>query len=330
MVSAPAIANRAETPERWSTELDSRSARVNRARISTRWSGTGADEVGLLQDHRHLVLELDRVVRADLGAEAVLERRDDPAAVGVVLGVRAGDHEGVQRQPEHVAADLDVALLHHVEHRHLDPLGQVGQLVDRDDAPVGAGDQAEVDGLGVAEAAPLGHLHRVDVTDQVGHARVGRGQLLGVPVVAVAPVDPEVVALLDGAALRGVRDRLVGVLPQLGAGDHRRPLVEQPDQGAQQSRLALSALTQQHHVVAGEQRPLELRDDGGLEPVQPGPRIATLTQGVEQVVAQLLAERLQLVAAGAQLAESVDGRCVRRHSLHATHPLQRPGFVLRR
>ena len=42
MVSAPAIENRAETPERWSTELDSRSARVNRARISTRWSGTSA------------------------------------------------------------------------------------------------------------------------------------------------------------------------------------------------------------------------------------------------------------------------------------------------
>ena len=41
-VSAPAMANRALTPLRWSTALDSRSARVNRARISTRWSGTSA------------------------------------------------------------------------------------------------------------------------------------------------------------------------------------------------------------------------------------------------------------------------------------------------
>jgi hypothetical protein len=72
MVSAPAIENRAETPERWSTELDSRSARVNRARISTRWSGTSATRCGLLADHRDLVLELDRVVRADLGAERSL------------------------------------------------------------------------------------------------------------------------------------------------------------------------------------------------------------------------------------------------------------------
>ena len=84
------------------------------------------DEVGLLPDHRDLVLELGRVVGADLGAEPVLERRDDAAAVGVVLGVGAGHDEGVQRQPQHVAADLDVALLHHVEHRDLDPLGEVG------------------------------------------------------------------------------------------------------------------------------------------------------------------------------------------------------------
>ena len=35
MVSAPAMENRAETPERWSTELDSRSARVNAWRTPT-------------------------------------------------------------------------------------------------------------------------------------------------------------------------------------------------------------------------------------------------------------------------------------------------------
>ena len=34
--SAAAIANRAETPERWSTELDSRRLRVRRAKTSSR------------------------------------------------------------------------------------------------------------------------------------------------------------------------------------------------------------------------------------------------------------------------------------------------------
>ena len=167
--------------------------------------GHVGDEVGLLPDHRDLVLELGRVVGADLGAEAVLERGDDPAAVGVVLGVGAGHDEHVERQPQHVAADLDVALLHHVEHRDLDPLGEVGQLVDRDDAAVAARDQPEVDGLRVAERAALGDLHRVDVADQVGDAGVRRGELLGVPLVAVPPRDRQVVAELGRApaATRG-------------------------------------------------------------------------------------------------------------------------------
>ena len=146
---------------------------------------------------------------ADLGAEAVLERGDDPAAVRVVLGVRAGDQQHVQRQPQRVAADLDVALLHDVEQRDLDPLGEVGQLVDRDDAAVRARDQAEVDGLGVAERAALGDLHRVDVADQVGDGGVRGGELLGVALVAVPPVDGQVVAQLGGAAAGRRGDRLV-------------------------------------------------------------------------------------------------------------------------
>ena len=250
-----------------------------------------------------------RVVGADLGAEPVLERRDDPAAVGVVLGVRAGHDEHVERQPQDVAADLDVALLHHVEHRDLDALGEVGQLVDRDDAAVAARDQPEVDRLRVAERAALGHLHRVHVADQVGDAGVRRGQLLGVPLVAVPPLDRQVVAELGGPALRLVGDRLERVLAELGAGDDRRPLVEQADQRAQQPGLALAALAEQHDVVAGDQRPLELRDDGVLEAVQPRPRVAALAQRGEQVVADLGAQGAGHVAGGAELADGADGGC---------------------
>ena len=42
MPSVAAIENRAETPERWSTEDEPRSPRVNRATTSTRCSGTSA------------------------------------------------------------------------------------------------------------------------------------------------------------------------------------------------------------------------------------------------------------------------------------------------
>src|SRR5664280_2261166 len=113
--------------------------------------GQIGDEVGLLRDHGHLVLELQGVVRTDLRAEPVLQRRDDAAAVRVVLGVGRRDDEYVEGQPHHVPADLDVPLLHHVEHRDLDPLGEVGELVDRDDAAVTTGDEAEVDRFRLAE-----------------------------------------------------------------------------------------------------------------------------------------------------------------------------------
>ena len=208
---------------------------------------------------------------ADLGAEAVLERGDDPAAVGVVLGVGAGDDEHVERQPQHVAADLDVALLHHVEHRDLDPLGEVGQLVDRDDAAVAARDQPEVDRLGVAERAALGHLHRVDVADQVGDGLVSGVASFSAYRSSRCRHSTGSSSPSSSARRRdAVGDRVVGVLAELGAADHRRPLVEQADQGAQQPGLALAALAEEHDVVAGDQGALELRDDGVVEAVQPG------------------------------------------------------------
>ena len=87
----------------------------------------------LLLDDVHLELGVERVVRADLRAEAVLQRRDDAPAVRVVLGVRRRDQHEVDREPDLVAADLHVALLEHVEQTDLDALGEVGELVDRED-----------------------------------------------------------------------------------------------------------------------------------------------------------------------------------------------------
>ncbi len=260
-------------------------------------------QVRLLQDDADLGVELQRVVRADLGAEPVLERGDDAAAVGVVLGVGAGDHQHVKGETQRVSADLDVALLHHVEHRHLDALGEVGQFVDGDDAAVRARDQPVGDGFGVPEAAALGDLDRVDVADQVGHAGVRRGELLGVALAAVSPLDGEVVTVGGGAADRLRRDRRVRVLTQLGAGDHRRPLVEQPRQGPQQPRLALTALAEQDEVVSGDQRPLHLRQHGVLEAQDPRPDVVPRGQRGEQILPDFLLDSPFAVTGGAQFAD---------------------------
>ncbi len=306
MVSAPAIAKRAETPERWSTGGGLAQLAGEAGQDLDEVVRHVGDQVGLLADHRDLGVELGRVVGADLGAEAVLERGDDAAAVGVVLGVGAGHHEDVERQPQHVAADLDVALLHHVEHRDLDPLGEVGQLVDRHDAAVAARDQAEVDGLRVTQGAALGDLHRVDVADQVGDRGVGGGQLLGVPVAAVAPLDRQVVAL----ERRGARFDST-VIGSNGCSPRSEPAMtgvhssSRPTMVRSSRVLPWPALAQQDDVVAGDQGPLELRDDGGLEAVEARPRVAALGQGAEEVVADLGAQGLGDVAGGAELA---DGR----------------------
>ena len=130
-----------------------------------------------------------RVVGADLGACAVLQRGDDAPAVGVVLGVGGGDQVDIERQAHLVAADLHVALFEDVEQADLDALGEVGQLVDAEDAAVGARDQAVVDGQLVGQVAALGDLDRVDLADQVGDGDVGRGELFAVARVAADPVD---------------------------------------------------------------------------------------------------------------------------------------------
>ena len=213
------------------------------------------------------------------------------------------DHQHVQRQSQGVAADLDVAFLHHVEHRHLNSLGEVGQFVDGHDAAVRTRDQSVGDGLRVAKAAALGHLDRVDVTDQVGDAGVGRGQLLGVALAAVPPLDRQVVAEGGGLADRFRRDRRVRVLTQFGAGDHRRPFVKQPDQRAQQPSFALAAFAEQDEVVTGDQRPLQLGQYGVFESQDARPNVFTFGQRGQQILADFLLDSPFTMARRAQFAD---------------------------
>ena len=200
-------------------------------------------------------------MRADLGAEAILQRRDDAAAVRVVLGVGRGHQHHVERQADLVAAHLHVALLEHVQQTDLDALGQVGELVDGEDAAVRAGHEAVVQRQLVGEVPALGDLDRVDLADEVGDGRVRRRQLLAEAGVAVHPLDRRVVALLGDEVAGVLRDRVVRIVEDLRPGDDRQPLVEQPGERADHAGLPLAALAQEDHVVAGQQRVLELRQD---------------------------------------------------------------------
>ena len=257
------------TPERWLISGERRARWVSSAMSSSMNGGTttvgtpssAVEAPLLLADDGHLVLERPRVVRPDLRAEPVLERRDDPAARRVVLRVRGGHDEQVERQPDDEAADLDVALLEDVEQADLDPLGEVGQLVDRDDAAVRARDEPVVEGQLVREVAALGDLDRVDLADEVGDRDVGRRQLLGVAPVARQPVDGRRVAVALDDRPRRRADGRGRVVVELAAADDREPVVEQADQGAGHARLRLAALAEEDEVLAGEDRVLDGRHD---------------------------------------------------------------------
>ena len=140
-----------------------------------------AIEPGLLRGDRHRMMAGGRIVRADLRADAVLQRRDDLAARGVVLGVGAEDEQHVERQPHRIALNLDVALLQDVEQADLNLAGQVGQLVDREDAAVGARQQPVVHRQLVGELQPAARrLDRIEIADHVGDRDVGRRELLDI------------------------------------------------------------------------------------------------------------------------------------------------------
>ncbi len=259
-------------------------------------------DLGFLPDHGKLVVKGERVVGTDLGAEPVLQRGNDPSPVGVVLRVRAGHEHDVQRQPQRVAAHRDVALFEHVEQRDLDPLGEVGELVQAEHAAVGARHQPVVDRLRVAERAAFCDLDRVDVADQVADAGVGSGELLPVPLIAVPPGHRQFVAKLAGQPAAPDADGRVGVIVDLASGDHRRPLVEQAGEGTDQPRLALPALAEQDHVMTGDQGPLQMRAHGLVEPENAGEWVFACAQPRDQVLPHLVFDTGELVPARAELA----------------------------
>ena len=129
------------------------------------------------------------------------------------------DDGDVELQADGVALNLHVAFLHDVEERDLDLAGEVGDLVDGEDAAVGAGQQAVVHGeLGAELLAGARGLDGVDVADEVGDGDVGGGELFDVALFRRHPGDGGVVA--HAAAMRSrenLRERRVGVVAQLGA-----------------------------------------------------------------------------------------------------------------
>ena len=215
----------------------------------------------LIRD-RHSELDALGIVRHHLAPDAVLERRDDLAAGGIVLGIGGEAKHDIQRQSHRISFDLDIAFLHDVEQAHLHLSRQVGQLVQGENAPVCAREHSIVHRELVAEYVSAARgLDGIQIADDVGDGDVRRRQLLDVAHVGIEPRDRRVVAGFLHKVLPVLGDRRERIVVYLAAGDDRKRWIEQRGERAENSRFRLSAEPQQDEVVPAEKSVDDLRHD---------------------------------------------------------------------
>ena len=177
-------------------------------------------------------------------------------------------------------------------------------------------DHAVVDRQLVGEVAALRHADRVDVADQVGDGRVGRGELLGVPVVARRSSRPARRRRRSATSATAARaDRAERMVVDLAPVDHGDALVKQVDDRADQPRLRLAALPQQDQVVPREDPALQRRAAPTRRtPRSPGNSSSPRSSLRQQVLAQLVLDGAVGVSGGAQRSD----RCFLRHPVRVS------------
>jgi hypothetical protein len=160
-----------------------------------------------------------------------------------------------------------------------------------------------VDGQLVGEIAPLRHLDGIHLADEVGDGDVGGGQLLAVAPVARDPGHRRRVALLGEERASGGGDGREGIVVGLAAVQRGHLRVEEAHQEPRHPRLGLAALAEEDDVLAGEDGVLDLREHAVLVADDAGEQRLAVAQARDQVVAQLLLDRLRRVSAVAELLD---------------------------
>src|SRR5713101_3506604 len=72
------------------------------------------------------------IMRADFGADAILQGSNDFAARRVILRIRDEHKRDIKRQPERVSLNLNIALRHDVEHAYLNVPSAVRPVIRGD------------------------------------------------------------------------------------------------------------------------------------------------------------------------------------------------------
>src|SRR5215472_6457777 len=227
-------------------------------------------------------------MRTNLRTDAVFQRCDDLAARGVVLGIRAEDERNVQRQPHRVALNLHVAFLHDVEKSNLNLAREIGELVDGEDAAIGARKQPIVHGVFAAQfVSALRRFNGIDVADQVGDGHIGGRQLFYITLIRREVRNRRAIRVVGEQLATAAADRLVGIVVDLAAANVGKLWIEERGQGAQNTALGLTAQAKQNEIMARENGINDLRHDGVVISDNAGKDWATAAKACDEIVAQL-------------------------------------------
>src|ERR1019366_1484868 len=179
--------------------------------------------------------------------------------------------------------------LHDVEESDLDFAGEIGKLVDGENAAVGPRQQAVVDGELVGDVlTAAGGLDGVDIADHVGDVDIRGGQLFHVAVVAVEPGDGRVAGLGGYQIAAAAANRGVRVVVNFAAGEVGRPFVEQGGELADETGLGLAAQSKEYEVVARQDGVDHLGDDGILVSDDAGKKRLPTLNFTDQVLAEFV------------------------------------------
>src|ERR1700676_136754 len=247
---------------------------------------------GFLRSDGHAFFEGRGVMSANLSADAVFERSDDFSARGVVVWIRGENQQNVERQTQRVTLNLNVAFLHDVEQADLDFPGEIGKFVDGEDAAIGAGQEAIVNGEFIGEiAAATRGADGVEVAKNVRDGDVGSGELFDEAIVPRHPGNRRVVAFGGNFLAAGAADGVQGVVIDFAAGNHGNFGIEQADEAAKDAAFGLAAQAQQNKIVARKQRVDDLRNDGVFVAVDAGEKRLVVLDGAQQILANFFFHR---------------------------------------
>src|SRR5256886_8591630 len=244
---------------------------------------------GFLRRDGHSFFDGGGIMRANFRTDAVLERRDDFAARGVILRIRRENDEHVEREAQRIALNLNVAFLHDVEEADLNFSGKVWQFVNGKNAAVGARKKPIVDGEFVGQvASAASRADGINIADNVGHGYVRRSQFLDKAILAGHPGDGCIVAFAVDSFTARAADGLERIVVDFAARDDRHFRIKQIDEAAQNAALGLASQAEKNKIVAGKQRIHDLRNDGVFIAVDAGEERLTLFDGPQQVAAELV------------------------------------------